>query len=278
MNVSERKIQMTMTSLSEKVSISLVGTGTATINWGDGTESLICENIEDIDDYKHTYLDVFAHTITITGEKITGLKTYKNQLTELDVSGNATLTELECWFNQLTTLDVSKNTALTWLDCSFNQLTALNVRKNTALEWLFCDNNQITELDVSKNTMLENLDCRDNQLTALDVSNNTALTGMAGSDFEALNVSKNQFTAAALNALFMTMPVLSSEIAIFENPGTDDCDESIAEAKGWNVRGSNKKMTMTTLAGEVSISCRNRSGNPRVGRRLQKRKAQRYLV
>jgi hypothetical protein len=49
-----------------------------------------------------------------------------------------------------------------------------------------------------------------------------------------LRCSWNQLTAAALNALFTSLPTVQSGIIyISANPGTDTCDRSIATNKGW---------------------------------------------
>ena len=57
-----------------------------------------------------------------------------NQLSDLDFSHNAALTELYCAFNQLTSLDVSNNTALTVLHCFSNQLSSLDVSNNISVK------------------------------------------------------------------------------------------------------------------------------------------------
>jgi Leucine-rich repeat (LRR) protein len=117
---------------------------------------------------------------------------------------------------------------LSSFSCGQYQLTALDVSGCTELTSLTCDNNQLTALDVSRNTKLTWLDCNHNQLTALDVSNNTKLT--------LLTCDSNQLTATALNALFTSLPtVQEGNICIWSNPGSADCDRSIATAKGWNV-------------------------------------------
>ena len=134
-----------------------------------------------------TNLDVSQNT------SLTRLDCNWNQLTSLDVSGCTSLTWLECYRNQLTSLDVSQNTALTGLSCSENQLTNLGVSKNTSLTWLRCNRNQLTSLDVSQNTALTGLECYRNQLTSLDVSKNTSLTSLyCGSNkLTSLDVSQN---------------------------------------------------------------------------------------
>jgi uncharacterized protein YjdB len=184
---------MTMTTTADTIKIAL-GSGTATVDWGDGTSETLA--IEDVDpfDYMpwtskavHTYASSQSRTITITGTDITGF---------------------ECWGNQLTALDVSKNTALTYLSCGSNQLTALDVSKNTALMQLFCDGNQLTALDVSKNTVLRELSCCGNNLSAV------ALNAMFGTLHSNL--------------------VSDKTVDICGNPGTAACDRGIARQKGWS--------------------------------------------
>jgi Leucine-rich repeat (LRR) protein len=267
------KGQMTMTTQQDNVRLRIIGSGTMTINWGDGTSTTYTLSPDDWCFYN--YSGSSAHTITITGENITHLYSVEdnrltslnvsgctaltelwcsgNHLTALDVSNNTALTYLACAKNHLTALNVSKNTALTALHCDLNQLTALNVSNNTALTVLNCSNNQLTSLDVSKNTALTSLFCRRNQLTTLDVSKNTALKELRCdyNQLTTLDVSKNtalqqldckgnQLTDTALNNLFGTLHSNTIEygkwIDIRGNPGTATCDKSIAENKEWGVR------------------------------------------
>lgn len=99
----------------------------------------------------------------------------KNQLTNLDLSKNSSLTYLNCYQNQLTNLNVKNNTKLNYLNCGDNRLTRFDISKDTNLKTLYCDCNQLTNLDISKNTNLDYLNCRENKLTNLNVSNNTKL-------------------------------------------------------------------------------------------------------
>jgi len=250
---------ITMTTEIQEVTLYLTGYGEATIDWGDGSQPEVVELNEMPDGfavyvekfrYRRSYPNQEQRIITISGN-ITLLICSDNQLTALDVSRaqtlirldcrgnggiraldvsqNAALRILQCGENGFTALDVSRNTALSMLICDKNQLTALDISRNTALTYLGCSNNRLTELDVSRNTALLHLDCWDNQLTALNVSENVAL--------EILIMSDNQFTDEALNALFNTLHGNGGEISISGNPGSADCDPSIAEAKGWTVEG-----------------------------------------
>ena len=204
-----------------------------TIDWGDGTveEFKSVEEYDDwdedgedeihyvisIDDYvKHEYSNRNPHIVTIKG-KIKYLDCKGNNLTSLNVSGCTALTYLDCYYNNLTSLDVSGCTALTYLDCGGNNLTSLDVSGCTALTELDCCDNNLTSLDVSKNTALTWLDCEDNKLTS-----------------------------SALNQIFRDLPqgktwteghgrTEQSSIIIYDNPGRNTCDKSIAENKGWYV-------------------------------------------
>ena len=249
---------MTMTTLAGEVEIYLAGTGTAIINWGDGSKSQKrklnpFDWREKLGKYKKRYSDNSAHTITITGGNITVVNCGRNQLTALDVSQITALEDLDCRVNQLTTLDLSRNTALKYLGCVSNKLTSLDVSKNTALEVLVCIQNHITALDVSKNIALRELHCfRNFQLASLNVSNNPSLKllGCFENKLTELDVSSNialewlscfdnQLSAAALNALLESLhdnDVSDRKVFIFNNPGTEDCDTSIAEKKGWKMK------------------------------------------
>jgi hypothetical protein len=245
---------MTLTTAKEgKVSFYLRGTGTATVDWGDGSPSETSALASDSEKtFPHTYSGTGSRTVTITGGNVTYLNCSANQLTALDVSKNTGLKELYCYENQLTALDVSGSTGLTYLDCYDNQLTALDVSKSTELIYLYCYDNKLTALDVSKNTGLTELYCDDNKLTALDVSKNTKLTELYcyNNQLTALDVSKNtglktlscrgnQFTAAGLDALFGTLHGNtvdgSKTVNVGGNPGAAGCDATIATAKGWTV-------------------------------------------
>ena len=162
------------------------------------------------------------------------LRVNDNMLKNLNVSKNTDLSELFCANNQLKSLDLSKNTALTGLYCKHNQLTALDVVKNTVLADLICSDNQLKSLDVSQNSELLELVCSKNQITGLDLSNNTKLVNLI--------CSENQLTVPALNAMFGTLhgnpPSLNYQhktVLIAGNPGTADCNRSIAMEWGWEV-------------------------------------------
>lgn len=255
-------------------SISLAGSGKVTIDWGDGSniETYTLQSNEV--SYTHRYSDMNSRTILIIGEKITKMDCCKNYLTSLDINNNTTLTYLDCSFNRLTNLNVSTNTALTklicrfnysisslnvsnnialtYLDCSFNSLTSLNVSNIIGLTYLDCLNNRLTSLNVDNNTALKYIDCSTNRLTSLNVSNNKVLEQLwcSSNQLSNLDLSKNKslnlvncnlnnFARTDLNDLFETLHSNNVEmtkyIYIFSNPGTNNCDISIATNKGWTV-------------------------------------------
>ena len=235
----EKNIKESMTQLYNKTKADLVSLDVsdcvALVELGFGAAQIDasgCEALATLD-----ASDSELTSLNLNGCKwLTYLDCHNNELNSLDLSTNTALQELICWHSwQLSSLDVSKNTALTKLDCTGNNLTSLDISKNTALTKLDCAENNLTSLDITKNTALTRLYCGDNKLTSLDVSKNTALTY--------LNCRDNNLSASALNKIFNDLPkgkkwdgYEQSTIYIGNNPGTDTCDKSIAENKGWIVR------------------------------------------
>ncbi|MDR2423237.1 MAG: Ig-like domain-containing protein [Prevotellaceae bacterium] len=188
--------------------IGLVGSGMASIDWGDGSSQTY--ELSTYGTVSHDYSTVGSRTITISRANITSFSCNHQDITSLDVSKNPALTHLSCFLNQLTSLDLSNNPALTYLDCG---------------------NNQLTSLDLSNNPALTEIQCSYNQLTALDLSNNTELL--------TIRCAGNQLSAAALNLLFLSLHDTTIEgeeknIYVYSNPGRNDCDMSISRAKGWH--------------------------------------------
>ena len=269
---------------TEEVQFFITGSGMATIDWGDVSESETYNLTSDRDAAEacwHVYPDKSNYTVTITGESITLFECIEEQLTSLDVSRNTALTVLElvnckianldvsrnlalenlfCLANQLTNLDVSKNTALTSLGCIENELTSLDVSNNTALTWFECACNNLSTLNVSKNTALTKLDCSGNVLTKLDISKNIVLAE--------LDCKYNDLSVEALNDLMRLLPEKEDnskadpfgfflttdeegKLNIEGNPGTEACNINIAERKRWKTP---IKMSMTIQgSGEVII-------------------------
>jgi Icc-related predicted phosphoesterase len=247
---SANKITMT-SEAAGKISVRLTGTGSATIDWGDGSKKQHINLSENAAvNIEHTYTGKSPRTIAIDGANITGLDCKGNKLSALDVRNNASLITLDCsenqlrnldvsknsdlkvlWCNgnQLNNLDVSKNAMLTELYCYRNLLSNLNVTNNTRLVWLNCYQNRLSSLDLSKNVVLRRLDCYENRLKTLDFSNNAALMWIVCCD--------NQFTTQTLNASIASLPRSSvpAKIYVAGNPGEKDCDRTLGEGKNWTV-------------------------------------------
>ena len=139
---------------------------------------------------------------------LTELYCYGNSLTSLDISSCVALTSLSCDNNSLTSLDISSCAALTYLACSENSLTSLDASGNSLMKWLYCYGNSLTSLDIYGCAALESLSCADNSLTSLDISGCAALTYLACSEnsLTSLDVSGH----AALTYLFCTNNSLTS--------------------------------------------------------------------
>lgn len=248
--------KMTITKGSDyDVNFLLGGKSTFTIDWNDGsaieTHSLTSEP-NYVSGYFHSYSDRSSKTITFNGGNISNLSIECNVIS-LDISDNIALTSLSCNSNGLKELDVSNNTILKHLSCNYNQLESLDLSNNTILKSLSCNLNQLESLDLNKNTSLSWLSCKGNRLTILDLSNNDALTVLKcdNNQLRMLDVSKNtalidlicynnQLGTDALNALFKTLHgnAGTKNINIAGNPGTNECDRSIATNKGWMVTDS----------------------------------------
>ena len=283
-NVASEPKQMTFNFQSErrKIEIRLAGTGTATIDWGDGTErktyilSPDCRwerkrSYEYDDNYEmeNYRAQVTTRTVTITGENIIVLDCSYNYLTKLDVSNNTALKELNCSYNLLKTLNISNNTALKELDCSDNLLKTLDVSTNTALTRLICSKNKLANIDVSANKRMEDMFCCWNKLKSLDVSANTALDelncwknqltslkiGKKNTKLKNLNCNKNRFTVNTLNDLFGMLPIGDGRIIdIGNNPETIGCDINIARKKGWQVHDSQNHLIAATEPNQMTIA------------------------
>ena len=243
------KINMT-TRNGKTMAFRLSGSGTATIDWGDGSEKevvMLCS--KECVTIKHTYPDAATRSIAVNGEDITTLDCKDSDLSYLDISKTTELTWLDCSDNHLMHLDVSNNTALMVLWCNNNQLTELNLAKNTLLTELYCYHNNLTMLDLSNNRALVRLNSSQNQLTNLDLRENgelnrfdcyeNRLSSLDFSNNQKLNYavcSDNQLAVEELNALFSTFyKGAAGKIFIGGNPGEKECDRSIANARGWKV-------------------------------------------
>lgn len=117
---------------------------------------------------------------------------------------------------------------ITSVSCNNAHLCSLDVSRNSALKSLVCINSQVTDINVSCNNELINLICTNNKLTSLELSSSLVISR--------LDCRRNHLTNNALDDLFEKLPPptgIFRKIKIKDNPGTDTCDKSIAENKGW---------------------------------------------
>ena len=198
---------MTMTTQKSDVTLNISGYGMVTIDWGDKTV-FTTNSLQSTHEFTHVYSSSSIHNITITGDRVEILICVNQDVLTLDVSKNPCLYRLYCGYNKLTKLDLSNNSMLENLECYMNDLISLDLRNNTELRYVSCHSNLLTNLDFSKNTILNHIRCENNKLTF-----------------------------NALNAMFETLndTTQTKELYIFGNPGTNDCNISIAENKGWDV-------------------------------------------
>jgi len=176
-----------------KLNISHDTDGTLFADMGDGNIYFYCPDWVTAGDTVKLYTD---------GE-VTEFYCSFNQLTEIDVSGCASLRTLYCNDNNLTKLDVGGNTSLVTLECCNNQLAELNIGSKPDLTELSCSRNKLAGLDVSGCKNLRNLYCSENELTALDLSRNTKL--------EELQCFKNNIAELDLSSNKALTKVLSDE-------------------------------------------------------------------
>ena len=134
---------ISVTLTNNKATIGMVGTGEATIDWGNGKSEIVTLS-EKWAAFSHSYSASAKYTITVTGESITGFGCSDNQISSVDISNYPALTIFGCYNNEITGLDVSKNIALKELHCHNNQLTSLDLSNNTALTRMRCFGNQFT--------------------------------------------------------------------------------------------------------------------------------------
>lgn len=237
-------ITIATTLAGEVEDFALAGYGSATIDWGDGSEpqSVFLRKIPQIEEamrfqkgwlVPHTYTKNGKKNIVITGN-VTGLVVLmRGMATAIDVSRMPGLEFLDCYHQQLTSLDVSRNTALWQLRCGRNRLSTLDVSGLTELRYLWCTGNGLSSLNISGCRLVE-LFCEDNNLTSLDGS------GMAVYP-RSINCCDNLMEKAALIELFSALPERngSSKIYCAGNPGytklTAEDKDTVWKKKGWSV-------------------------------------------
>jgi hypothetical protein len=184
--------------------------------------------------------------------KLESITCDNNRLTELDLSGNPLLKQLGFWQNNLTKIDVSKNPRLIQITGGNNRLTEVDLSFCPDMEEISLADNAISKLVMTPGQHLYTLNLANNKLSAIDVNNQPELAVLylennniseldITNDLSLSNVdiSGNLFSGASLNKIFTDLPIppfSAPWIRITANPGTDQCNSTIATAKKWNVR------------------------------------------
>ncbi len=198
----EARNEITATTISVNTyTIGLAGNGSATIDWGDGSDvetitlppTLTTYYEDDSSWFSHDYSETGAttKTITITGD-IKELNTGSgNQTTGLDISEMPGLTTLGCGGEyKLTSLITGRNPALQELFCFSCGITSLDVSRCPSLIVLVCDGSPwLTTLKLGTHKDLAYLNCEECKLSSnLDVSKCSALAYLdcSGNDIPSL--------------------------------------------------------------------------------------------
>ncbi len=191
---------------------------------------------------------------------------YNNQLTKVDLSGDAKLQKIWCQNNEITTLnDLMSCISLTYIDCSNNQLTNL-AGISVTIETINCDNNKFTTLNVSSRNALKTFYCRNNTsltslyvqnnaLTTLDVTgcgalqmlycNGNKLTSLSLQGCNALNfitIARNQIKGTPMTSLINTLRTIPTS----EAEGTFDVyNQDQASVEGNEITDAQVEMART---------------------------------
>ena len=91
-----------------------------------------------------------------------------NNITEVNLSGNANLKSIQCSENRITFLDVMSCDELVSLDCSANRLNVLELG-NTVLKEFHCDNNPLLFLNIDKCAELSDFSITETGLPKLNI-------------------------------------------------------------------------------------------------------------
>ncbi|MDR2038860.1 MAG: hypothetical protein LBQ60_13135 [Bacteroidales bacterium] len=163
------------------------------------------------------------------------------ELVVLDLTGCDNLTYIGFSKTKIDLFDFSIFPELTFIDCSNSGLITVDVSGNNKLGNLSCSGLDLESLNITNNTSLLALNCGGNNLTGLDVSKNTGI--------RYLYINNNEFEKESLEEIFKDLPVFDpslkksnmpspqpSEIKIYDNPGTAECDTKIITDKGWIIK------------------------------------------
>jgi len=205
------------TATTGMVTLKLAGEGNVLIDWGQG-EKIVEMTLSEYndDDWVNSHIKftrsnfiTSSSTITISHAKLSHFECGSgtvNCISNLTVE-NDWLQTLFCYGNALTYLDLRSAPNLMVLHCFSNRLTSLDLSRNSKLFWVNCYRNQLTSLILGSHPQLWTLICTTNNL------NKEALNNIFGTLNNSLLHVKNLYISG--------------------NPGSAECDRSIAEEKGW---------------------------------------------
>jgi hypothetical protein len=156
-------------------------------------ESIDLSGLNAIESVNLWQCDQLKELVLGENSSLTYLSCIGSPLEAIDVSGLSALKELHLCESNISSLSVRENKALEELYCYENKLTSVDVSANTELRLLQCSNNSIAKLDISNNKKLQSLTCRECQLTTLDLTNAPALTSLSceGNKLTTLDISNN---------------------------------------------------------------------------------------
>lgn len=157
-----------------------------------------------------------------------------NPLVSIDVSAVNSLEDLDASDTLLTELDVSQNDNL--IELEVNRSSLNSVLLSPALEYVSLRTNNIASIDLSLCVDMRYVELDRNILTSISIPAN-----WTGNDVGYLSVEHNLLSGQILDNLYNTLGTANGSknaIVVYENPGVNDDDPSIATAKGWNVFGS----------------------------------------
>jgi hypothetical protein len=143
------------------------------------------------------------------------LRVEKNELTDIDLTGNPNLISANLGINALTELDISQNPMLETLVLQHNELTVLDISQNLNLRWLNMYSCKISAMDLSQNINLTSVTLSGNEINEIDVSNllNLADLSVYTTNLSEIDVSQN-LLLANLNVFNTNI----SEVDVSQNP------------------------------------------------------------
>ncbi|MCL2068176.1 MAG: fibronectin type III domain-containing protein [Treponema sp.] len=236
--------QMVLNTIYSNVDINfqLWGSGTVTVDWGDGTTPTtrtFSSNIYRLESFAYVYGGAGNRTITIIGQNVTELylTNSSNGLSSVNFTGNPVLDFLHLVNqNNLSSLNLTQNTALRSVIIENTGITGnLNLTNNNALIEVYCVNNGLlTGLLIDNKPNLQLIVCNNNDLLSLDFFTCPQL--------RRVECDNNRISAGTLdnmmNALPAIVPGSSGYPGTFNcrnNPGSAGCNPILATMKGWTV-------------------------------------------